>query len=167
MDLFMSTYENKLDRKGRVSVPAPFRLVLDKRRQPLIVTRSLTHACLEGMGAERMEQILDAMDGMDSLSEEVGILQTLLASAQELKPDSEGRVVLPEEYIHHAGLSEKVLFVGIGRSFQLWNSEDYQNRDKAMREKARSEGLPKLVLGRPGGTRHVPGTGADRGGHEQ
>ena len=96
---FLSTFENKIDRKGRVSVPAPYRTVLEQAGQPLIVTRSLTHECLEGQGAARINQIVDVLDTMDSLSEETEILQTMLSSAMQMKLDNEGRI-LPVSYTH-------------------------------------------------------------------
>ena len=42
MDLFLSTFENRIDKKGRLSVPAPFRAVLERRRDPLYLL-SLIH----------------------------------------------------------------------------------------------------------------------------
>ena len=62
MDLFLSTYENKLDSKGRISVPAPFRSVLDSSGSPLYIYKSLTLPCLEGCGPGRIAQIVDAID---------------------------------------------------------------------------------------------------------
>ena len=98
MDLFLSTYENKLDAKGRVSVPAPFRAVLDRNRSTLYIYKSLTLPCLEGCGPARISQIVDAIDEMDSLSKEAEVLQTMLFSAQEMKIDSDGR--MPVSYTH-------------------------------------------------------------------
>ena len=74
MDLFLSTYENRIDGKGRISVPASFRAVLERNRSPLFIYKSLTHSCLEGCGPERIGQIVDAIDKMDSLSEDAEIL---------------------------------------------------------------------------------------------
>ena len=48
VDLFLSTFENRIDKKGRLSVPAPFRAVLERRRDPLYLFKSLTEPCLEG-----------------------------------------------------------------------------------------------------------------------
>ena len=62
---FSVLFENRIDRKGRVSVPAPFRAVLDANKEPLVVTRSLTATCLEGQGHSRIAQIIDALDRMD------------------------------------------------------------------------------------------------------
>ena len=100
MELFLSTFENRIDKKGRLSVPAPFRAVLERRRDPLFLFKSLTDPCLEGCGAERIEQIVDAIDSMDSLSSEVATLQTMLSSAQEMKLDAEGRIMLSLSLIH-------------------------------------------------------------------
>jgi MraZ protein len=146
VELFTSTYENKIDRKGRVSVPAKFRAILDHRNEPLILTRSLTHACLEGMSSERMNQIADAIDGMDAFSEDAEMLQMIIASAQEMRPDSEGRIVLPEEFLAHANIDEGVLFAGIGRSFQLWDPASFKARETKSRAAARDGQMPKLIL---------------------
>ena len=69
VDLFLSTFENRIDKKGRLSVPAPFRSVLEHRNDPLYLFKSLTEPCLEGCGPERIGQIVDAIDTMDSLQQ--------------------------------------------------------------------------------------------------
>ena len=101
MDLFLSTFENRIDKKGRLSVPAPFRAVLERRRDPLYLFKSLTEPCLEGCGPERIGQIVDAIDSMDSLSAEVATLQTMLSSAQGMKLDGEGRMMLSVGLLIH------------------------------------------------------------------
>ena len=150
MDLFLSTYENKVDAKGRVSVPAPFRSVLDRNRNALYIYKSLTLPCLEGCGPDRIAQIVDAIDDMDSLSKEAEVLQTMLFSAQEMKIDSDGRMLLPAEFIVFANLDGMALFAGIGRSFQVWRPDRHQAREKDTRQKASQQGVPRLTLGRRG-----------------
>ncbi|MBT6256419.1 MAG: division/cell wall cluster transcriptional repressor MraZ [Alphaproteobacteria bacterium] len=146
MELFTSTFENKVDRKGRVSVPAKYRAILDARGEPIILTRSLTLPCLEGMSLDRMNKYADAIDSMDAFSEEAEMLQMIIASAQEMRPDSEGRIVLPEEFLSHADISDAATFIGIGRSFQLWNPLAYQSRENKSRQAARDGKMPKLIL---------------------
>ena len=102
----LSTFENRFDKKGRLSVPAPFRSVLERRSDPLYLFKSLTEPCLEGCGPERIGQIVDAIDTMDSLSAEVATLQTMLSSAQEMKVDSEGRIMLNTDFIAFAELDD-------------------------------------------------------------
>lgn len=147
MELFLSTFENRIDKKGRLSVPAPFRAILDRRSDPLFLFKSLTEPCLEGCGAERIEQIVDAIDGMDSLSSEVATLQTMLSSAQEMKLDAEGRITLSVDFIDFAELDDIALYAGIGRSFQIWLPNRYRNREADARTRAKSDGMPSLRLG--------------------
>ena len=148
MALFLSTFENRIDRKGRLSVPAPFRATLEANHAALFLYRSLVLPCIEGCGPERISQIVDAIDTMDSLSEEVATLTTMLSSAQEMRLDSEGRIMLSAEFISFAGLSETALFAGVGRSFQIWHPETFRDRDATARANAKSKGLPKLTLSR-------------------
>ena len=150
--MFLSTFENRIDKKGRLSVPAPFRAVLERRRDTLFLFKSLTESCLEGCGAERIEQIVDAIDRMDSLSSEVAALQTMLSSAQEMKLDAEGRIMLSADFIKFAELDDTALYAGIGRSFQIWLPDRYRNREANARASAKTDGLPSLRLGR-GATR--------------
>ena len=159
VDMFLSTFENRIDRKGRLSVPAPFRAVLERRRDPLYLFKSLTEPCLEGCGPERIGQIVDAIDSMDSLSEEVATLQTMLSSAQEMKLDGEGRIMLSADFIGFAELDDMALYAGIGRSFQIWLPARYRARETEARTRAKTAGLPSLRLG--GGRRPPDETPSD------
>tara|TARA_B100001057_G_scaffold466428_1_gene523556 strand:+ start:348 stop:863 length:516 start_codon:yes stop_codon:yes gene_type:complete len=146
VDLFLSTFEHRIDKKGRLSVPAPFRSVLERRNEPLYLFKSLTEPCLEGCGSERIGQIVDAIDTMDSLSAEVATLQTMLSSAQEMKLDSEGRITLNTDFIAFAKLDVSALYAGIGRSFQIWLPSRYRSREDDARARAKTKGLPSLRL---------------------
>ena len=85
---------------------------------------------------------------MDSLSSEVATLQTMLSSAQEMRLDAEGRIMLSADFIEFAELDETALYAGIGRSFQIWLPERYRSREANARARAKTDGLPSLRLGR-------------------
>ena len=148
MALFLSTFENRIDSKGRLSVPAPFRATLEANHASLFLYKSLVLPCVEGCGPNRISQIVDAIDTMDSLSDEVATLTTMLSSAQEMRLDSEGRMMLSAEFIEFAGLAQTALFAGIGRSFQIWHPEVFREREAAARANAKANGVPKLQLRR-------------------
>ena len=58
MRLFLSTFTNKVDKKGRVSVPATFRAALSELSFPGIVAyRSFTALCIEGCGMDFMQRL--------------------------------------------------------------------------------------------------------------
>ncbi len=85
---------------------------------------------------------------MDSLSSEVATLQTMLSSAQEMRLDAEGRIMLSTDFIKFAELDDMALYAGIGRSFQIWPPERYRSREASARARATTDGLPSLRLGR-------------------
>jgi transcriptional regulator MraZ len=149
--LFLSTFVNKVDRKGRVSVPASFRAALAGQSFPGIVAyRSFKNAALEGSGIDRLEEMSARLDALDQFSEESESLASIFADAQQLAFDSEGRIVLPQLLAEHAGITEAAAFVGLGRTFQIWEPEAHKSHQEALRERARRQGttLP--------GTRTLP-----------
>ncbi len=119
---FVSTISSRLDGKGRVSIPAPFRAVLEADRYPgLFVHPALEVPALEA-GGNRLLSEIDALIGRYSpYSEARDLIATaLLGGAETLKIDPEGRVMLPERFKAHAGITADVVFVGLGDKFRIW-----------------------------------------------
>ena len=140
--LFSSTFFNKIDRKGRVSVPAGFRAALAGQSFAGIVAfRSLKFPALDAGGSDRLEEIAKSLDELPEFSDERDALGSVLSDAHELPFDSEGRIVLPQGLIEYAALAEQVAFVGIGRSFQIWEPARYQRHQDEMRERVRQRGF--------------------------
>ena len=139
--MFLSTFVNKVDRKGRVSVPASFRTALGNQTFPGIVAfRSFKSSALEGSGIDRMEEISARLDTLDQFSEDYETLASIFADAQQLPFDGEGRIILPQGLVEHAGIGESAAFVGLGRTFQIWEPEAHRQHQEALRERARREG---------------------------
>ncbi len=151
MALFVSTFINKVDRKGRVSVPASFRSALSA--QPfagIVVYPSFTSAAIEGCGTAFLEDLAASAEAsFDLFSPEQDDLNTLIfASSHQLAWDPEGRVVLPEEILAHAHITEQAAFVGKGRTFQIWEPDALKAHQAEARERA-LKNRPQLVLRRP------------------
>jgi MraZ protein len=150
--LFLSTFVNKVDRKGRVSVPAPFRLALTGQNfNGIIAFPSFKLPALEASGIDRMEEVSDRIDQLAEFSEDRDALSSILADAETLAFDGEGRIVLPEALCKHAGITETAAFVGRGRTFQIWEPQRFQTHQQEMRERARRQGttLPPGRFDRP------------------
>ena len=95
--LFLSTFVNKVDRKGRVSVPATFRASLTGQAfNGIVAYRSFKLPSIEAGGIDRMEEMSARIDTLDEFSEDRDSLSSIFAEAQQLAFDGEGRVVLPE-----------------------------------------------------------------------
>jgi MraZ protein len=122
VDRFVSHHVNRVDAKGRVSIPAPFRAVLARDGfDGLYVHRSLDAEALDCGGNTLLGQIEAVLDGFSPFSQERDIYSTaLLGTSEILKLDSEGRVILPDALKDFAGITSEVTFVGQGFKFQIW-----------------------------------------------
>jgi len=142
MDRFVSTFENKLDAKGRVSVPAPFRAILERdgyrasASGGIYCYPSLDAPALDA-GGERLAQKIDRLLGSlaDYSDERDELSLALYGDVQVLSIDGDGRIVIPGLLRTHAGLSSKVTFVGLGDKFQIWAPERFEERRASARAK--------------------------------
>ena len=142
MALFLSTYINKIDRKGRVSVPASFRAALAGQEFPgVIAYRALKLPAIDASGIDRLEELTDRLDGLPEFSEEREALASILPDSQQLAFDSEGRIILPAALLDYAKITENAAFVGQGRTFQIWEPERFTRHQADMRERALVRGL--------------------------
>ena len=144
--MFLSTSHNKIDLKCRVSIPASYRLKLEKEGEQLILFKSLRFKCIEGTTSNRMQRYIDAIDELDALSDEAFILRMMMADSFEMKFDSGGRVIIPEILINFAQLNDKAVFMGIGESFYIWSPSEYQNQYNHSQKILQEKGPPKLIL---------------------
>jgi MraZ protein len=136
--MFISTYENKLDKKGRVSVPAPYRSHLSSLGYNGVVCYpSFTNSSIEFCPQNRLEKIADTIDTLNPFDENRDIFSTsILANSFQLNFDSEGRITLADKLLKHSGIKEKVLFVGQGKSFQMWEPSVFKKFSDDARKKA-------------------------------
>ena len=146
MDRFVSTFTNRLDGKGRVSIPAPFRGVLERDGYAggIYCYPSLDAPALDA-GGERLAQKIDGLlAGLPDYSDERDELSVALyGDVQVLSIDGDGRIVLPEALRQHAGLSTQVTFVGLGDKFQMWEPKRFETYQSEARQKVRD--LRKLL----------------------
>ena len=140
MALFLSTFVNKVDRKGRVSVPAAFRVALATEGfGGVVVFPSIKLPCIEGWGMTRMEDLSAGIDDFDPFSDERDAFAlSILAKAHPLQFDTEGRVVLPSALLRHAGVGEQAAFVGRGSTFQVWDPSALEKNQEEAERRAKS-----------------------------
>ncbi len=146
----MGTHQNRLDAKGRVSVPAPFRAALkakadaagDPDAGEMVLRPSHVHPCIEAWPAGVFYALAAPLDRLDLFSQaHDDMAAALYADAISIETDKEGRIVLPDSLVAHAGLQDSVVFMGLGRIFQIWEPQAAERRRVEAREHARSRGL--------------------------
>jgi MraZ protein len=137
MALFLSTFMNKLDKKGRVSVPASFRAALAQEPfQGFIAFRSHKNQSIECCSYSRMEQLSQSVDTLALFSEEQDdFTATIFADSLQIPFDGDGRIVLPKRLADFIGVDEEVAFVGRGATFQLWTPNVFETMQQQARQR--------------------------------
>jgi MraZ protein len=163
MDRFVSTFINKIDAKGRVSVPASFRTILERDGYAggIYCYPSLDAPALDAGGktlADNIDRILDSLPDYSDERDELSV--ALYGDVVTLTIDQDGRIVLPEGLRAHAGLATHVAFVGLGQKFQMWEPTRFESRRASAREKVRDH--RKLF----GAGRRPSGEGGEGGARE-
>ncbi len=143
MATFLGTYENRLDSKGRISVPALFRAQLpEPHNQTVVLFPSYRAAAIEGCAMDFIEQLGESISEIDLFSDDQDDLATsLFSDSQPLGMDKEGRIVLPAELMAHAGITDRGCFVGKGPLFQIWQPDALAAHKAEARHRARTKGL--------------------------
>ncbi len=148
MPLFLSTFANKVDKKGRISVPAPFRAALvGQAYQGVVLFKATQHPCLEGFDFATMDELSSRLDHFDLFSSAQDDLATAIFAESVPCPfDSEGRIGVPANLLAYAGIDEAATFVGLGRKFQIWDSGVFEKRRDVARGNVVRDGLtlPRL-----------------------
>jgi len=122
MNRFVSNYTLRLDSKGRVSIPAPYRSVLNRDGfDGLYCYPALDRPAIDAGGNALMGEIESLIARFAPFSEQREQFATALyGTSDTLKLDGEGRVILTEPLKAHAGIRDAVSFVGLGHKFQIW-----------------------------------------------
>ena len=136
--MFLSTFENKLDKKGRVSVPSSFRSYLSNLGyNGIICYPSFNHSCLEAWPQDRVERILNAIDNLNPFEEKKDFFATsILAERTNLQFDGEGRILLSSKLLKHAKIRTRMLFVGQGKTFQIWEPTNFEKFKENAKKKS-------------------------------
>ena len=126
--MFLSTYENKLDKKGRVSVPASFRSHLSSLGyNGIICYPSFTNQAIEACAQNRIEKLSETIDALNPFEEKRDYFATsILAESTNLQFDGEGRISLSSKLLKHAKIKNSMLFVGQGKTFQIWEPTAFE-----------------------------------------
>ena len=137
MNLFLSKYLHKIDKKGRVSLPSTFRNSLPKEnKNELILFKSLKFPAVDGCSYSRINKIAERIDQLDIFSDDQDDFSTSIFS--ETVPtslDKEGRFLIPEFLKIYSKIVNEVMFVGQGHYFQIWEPKAAIEHQKKSRQR--------------------------------
>lgn len=129
--MFIGEYNHNLDEKGRLAIPAKFRVVLKKGA---VVTKGLD-GCLFLYSKNQFEIIAKKFAALPlSQSKVRAFARHMLAGAMDVEFDSQGRVTLPEYLRKFSGLKKRVIVAGLYNHLEIWD-ETAWNKYKVSSEK--------------------------------
>ncbi len=133
---FRGEWVNKVDGKGRVSIPAPFRRVLEHcdpdwnencYASLVLVYGRTGNGCLEGYSIYSIQEVDNMISALPRYSKNREILERLLNSnSLQIQVDENGRIVLPSKLRELINLEGEALFAGMGEKFQIWHPDAYE-----------------------------------------
>ena len=136
---FVSNHTNKIDGKGRVSVPAGFRSVLARDGYDgLYCYPSLDMNAVDAGGNGLFEAIEQKLSSIETYSETHDYLSTAFyGMGEQLKVDQDGRISLTDTLKDFAGIDTHVTFVGQGYKFQIWNPDRFKEHSLKTADRSR------------------------------
>ena len=146
LNLFLSTFETKIDKKGRISIPARYRSLLEKSEEELILFSTPESNYVQGCGNNYIKRLWETNLELDQISNEALYIQDILSDSIHAKIDAEGRILLSEKLIEIAKLTSTVLFAGRGETFQIWDPKNFNIAKEERSKKAILAGPQSLIL---------------------
>jgi MraZ protein len=148
MALFIDTFVNRIDKKGRVSVPATFRAALatsnalGQNFNGIVALPAFRYDALQCAGIDWLQNLVEQMGKVDLFSDVHDDLSTTLFSdTKQLAFDGEGRIGLPEMLLDHAKLGDEAAFVGRGEIFEIWHPKTFAEHRAEARRRALEKGM--------------------------
>ena len=125
MNLLTGEYNNAIDDKGRLSFPGKLRTALN---QNVVIITKGSGRCLWLFTPDEWEIFQGKlMDGASMLKEKnQRVLRQLIAPAQEVEFDKNGRLSIPQSLREYAGLSKECTVLGIAKYVEIWDAEAYK-----------------------------------------
>ena len=119
-------------------MPASFRSYLSSMGyNGIICYPSFNNISIEACPQSRIEKLSESIDSLNPFEEKRDIFATsVLSESINLQFDSEGRISIPEKLLNHAKIKHTMLFVGQGKTFQIWEPNFFEKFKLQARKKA-------------------------------
>lgn len=117
--MFMGEYHQKIDEKGRLTIPAKIRSELGEN---FIVTRGLD-GCLFIYKKETWEKIINHYQNLPNVKEARNFMRFFLSGATNSDFDKQGRINISQPLIKYADLAKDTIIIGVGDRLEIWSSD--------------------------------------------
>jgi MraZ protein len=128
--MFRGKYEHTMTDKGRISVPARFREVLNEKygEESLIITNF--DRCLIVYPLKEWDEIEKKAAELPQFKQEViSFLRHLIGNADDSPIDGQGRILIPQSLRNHAQIKREVVMIGMLTKFEIWAKEIWDDEE--------------------------------------
>lgn len=123
--MIIGEYQTKVSDKKRIAIPKKFR---EEIGENLILTRGYEN-CLVLVSKKQWENIASEVLNGSFINRNIrDTSRFLVGSANEVSPDSQGRIVIPQPLLNHSKISGEVTFLGLGNWIEIWAKEEWEKR---------------------------------------
>lgn len=124
--MFLGQYEHSIDQKGRITIPSPYRELLDGSA---FVTRGFDQNLLV-LPPDKFHQLAESIsDSSMTGSDGRDFRRWIFSSAGQVEVDRAGRILIPQFLRTYAGLESDAIVVGNGTYFEIWSSEVWRQHE--------------------------------------
>ncbi|MEE1218854.1 MAG: division/cell wall cluster transcriptional repressor MraZ [Ruminococcus sp.] len=120
--MFSGMSSHSIDSKGRIVLPAKFR---EELGDTFYLARGFNNTCIQAISAEEYKNINAKIDELPA-NLSMALQYTFSATAQEVTPNAQGRVIIPQKLREFADISDEALVVGMNKRVEIWNSKNFE-----------------------------------------
>lgn len=132
--MFTGEYLLTIDGKGRVSIPGPFRGILERHAPAsLIVTRD-TGDCLSAYSVEEWRTVGEKVKSLLYMPQKEvrDTLRYLYSNAVECLLDRQGRILIPSPLREYASLAKEAILIGVDKKIEIWDAERWRRKKEVL-----------------------------------
>ncbi|HUJ12034.1 MAG TPA: hypothetical protein VL171_18650 [Verrucomicrobiae bacterium] len=118
--VFVGTFRHSVDEKNRVAIPAKWRAAAKGSQEFYVLPLPNNHLFV--LPETAMDKMMERADDISiGEYERRGVLRLIAGDAHGTPCDKQGRIVLTEELLKHAGIENEAVLVGVLKGFEIWS----------------------------------------------
>jgi len=127
--MFIGEYQHAIDNKNRMIIPSKFREELGAR---FVITKGLD-GCLYAYTMDEWKIMEDKLKKLPLTSKDArAFVRFFFSGANEVEPDKQGRVLIPQNLLEYAGIEKEIVSIGVSTRIEIWSKarwDEYNNSD--------------------------------------
>ena len=124
----IGTYECKVDTKGRLMISSAFKKQLSPILQEgFVVKRAVFQPCLELYPMQEWNKVMLKINSLNRfIKKNNDFIRRFTAGVKEVELDSSGRLLIPKDLCHFAGIKKQIVLSSAINIIEIWDKDSYE-----------------------------------------